>query len=124
MDRWLALGEGGRRQKTPNEVAVNILRASLTIVFLLAVVTLQPMAFYSGAPQSLVILVALVVALIPTTIGALLSAIGIAGMDRLGQPNGLAMSGPAAEAAGDVKTLLLDQTRHTPLLNRAPTQTP
>jgi potassium-transporting ATPase ATP-binding subunit len=118
IDRMIALVEGASRQKTPNEVALNILLASLTIVFLLAVVTLQPMAFYSGAPQSLVILVALVVALIPTTIGALLSAIGIAGMDRLVQHNVLAMSGRAVEAAGDVNTLLLDKTGTITIGNR------
>ncbi|HZU56789.1 MAG TPA: potassium-transporting ATPase subunit KdpB [Actinocrinis sp.] len=118
IDRMIALVEGAARQKTPNEIALNILLASLTIVFLLAVVTLQPLAFYSGAPQSLVILVALVVALIPTTIGALLSAIGIAGMDRLVQRNVLAMSGRAVEAAGDVNTLLLDKTGTITLGNR------
>jgi potassium-transporting ATPase ATP-binding subunit len=118
IDRMIALVEGASRQKTPNEIALNILLASLTIVFLLAVVTLQPMAFYSGAPQSLVVLVALVVALIPTTIGALLSAIGIAGMDRLVQRNVLAMSGRAVEAAGDVNTLLLDKTGTITLGNR------
>jgi K+-transporting ATPase ATPase B chain len=118
IDRMIALVEGAERQKTPNEIALNILLASLTIVFLLAVVTLQPMAFYSGAPQSLVILVALVVALIPTTIGALLSAIGIAGMDRLVQRNVLAMSGRAVEAAGDVDTLLLDKTGTITIGNR------
>jgi K+-transporting ATPase ATPase B chain len=118
IDRMIALVEGASRQKTPNEIALNILLASLTIVFLLAVVTLQPMAFYSGAPQSLVILVALVVALIPTTIGALLSAIGIAGMDRLVQRNVLAMSGRAVEAAGDVNTLLLDKTGTITIGNR------
>ncbi len=118
IDRMIALVEGAARQKTPNEIALNILLASLTLVFLLAVVTLQPMAFYSGAPQSLVILVALVVALIPTTIGALLSAIGIAGMDRLVQRNVLAMSGRAVEAAGDVNTLLLDKTGTITLGNR------
>src|SRR6185437_8902202 len=118
IDRMIALVEGAARQKTPNEIALNILLASLTIVFLLAVVTLQPMAFYSGAPQSLVILVALVVALIPTTIGALLSAIGIAGMDRLVQRNVLAMSGRAVEAAGDVNTLLLDKTGTITIGNR------
>jgi K+-transporting ATPase ATPase B chain len=118
IDRMIALVEGAERQKTPNEIALNILLASLTIVFLLAVVTLQPMAFYSGAPQSLVILVALVVALIPTTIGALLSAIGIAGMDRLVQRNVLAMSGRAVEAAGDVNTLLLDKTGTITIGNR------
>ncbi|NUR67755.1 MAG: HAD-IC family P-type ATPase, partial [Streptomyces sp.] len=99
IDRMIALVEGAARQKTPNEIALNILLASLTVVFLLAVVTLQPMAVYAGAEQSLVVLVALVVALIPTTIGALLSAIGIAGMDRLVQRNVLAMSGRAVEAA-------------------------
>jgi K+-transporting ATPase ATPase B chain len=118
IDRMIALVEGAARQKTPNEVALNILLASLTIVFLLAVVTLQPMAFYSGAPQSIVIMVALVVALIPTTIGALLSAIGIAGMDRLVQRNVLAMSGRAVEAAGDVNTLLLDKTGTITIGNR------
>jgi K+-transporting ATPase ATPase B chain len=118
IDRMIALVEGASRQKTPNEVALNILLASLTIVFLLAVVTLQPMAFYSGAPQSIVIMVALVVALIPTTIGALLSAIGIAGMDRLVQRNVLAMSGRAVEAAGDVNTLLLDKTGTITIGNR------
>ncbi|WP_030838619.1 potassium-transporting ATPase subunit KdpB [Streptomyces hygroscopicus] len=110
IDRMIALVEGAARQKTPNEIALNILLASLTIVFLLAVVTLQPFAGYARAEQSIVVLVALVVALIPTTIGALLSAIGIAGMDRLVQRNVLAMSGRAVEAAGDVNTLLLDKT--------------
>ena len=110
IDRMIALVEGAQRQKTPNEIALNILLAALTVIFMLAVITLQPMAFYSSAPQSLVILVALLVALIPTTIGALLSAIGIAGMDRLVQRNVLAMSGRAVEAAGDVNTLLLDKT--------------
>jgi K+-transporting ATPase ATPase B chain len=114
----IALVEGAARQKTPNELALNVLLASLTIVFLLAVVTLQPFAFFAGAPQSLVILVALTVALIPTTIGALLSAIGIAGMDRLVQRNVLAMSGRAVEAAGDVNTLLLDKTGTITLGNR------
>src|SRR5581483_129403 len=122
IDRMIALVEGASRQKTPNEIALNILLASLTIVFLLAVVTLQPMAFYSGAPQSLVIMVALVVALIPTTIGALLSAIGIAGMDRLVQRNVLAMSGRAVEAAGDVNTLLLDKTGTITIGNRQATE--
>ena len=102
IDRMIALVEGAKRQKTPNEIALNILLAALTIIFMLAVITLQPMAYYSDAPQTLVILVALLVALIPTTIGALLSAIGIAGMDRLVQRNVLAMSGRAVEAAGDV----------------------
>ena len=110
IDRMIALVEGAQRQKTPNEIALNILLASLTIVFLLATVTLQPMAIYSGAQQTVIVLVALLVCLIPTTIGALLSAIGIAGMDRLVQRNVLAMSGRAVEAAGDVNTLLLDKT--------------
>ncbi|WP_405577870.1 potassium-transporting ATPase subunit KdpB [Streptomyces sp. NBC_01190] len=118
IDRMIALVEGASRQKTPNEIALNILLASLTIVFLLAVVTLQPMAIYAHAEQSIVILVALMVALIPTTIGALLSAIGIAGMDRLVQRNVLAMSGRAVEAAGDVNTLLLDKTGTITLGNR------
>ncbi|ONK10716.1 potassium-transporting ATPase subunit KdpB [Streptomyces sp. MP131-18] len=110
LDRMISLVEGAARQKTPNEIALNILLASLTIVFLLAVVTLQPFAVYAGAEQSLVVLTALLVCLIPTTIGALLSAIGIAGMDRLVQRNVLATSGRAVEAAGDVSTLLLDKT--------------
>jgi potassium-transporting ATPase ATP-binding subunit len=118
IDRMIALVEGASRQKTPNEVALNVLLASLTLIFVLAVVTLQPMAFYSHAPQNLVILVALIVALIPTTIGALLSAIGIAGMDRLVQRNVLAMSGRAVEAAGDVNTLLLDKTGTITIGNR------
>src|SRR6201992_814842 len=118
IDRMIALVEGAKRQKTPNEIALNILLASLTIIFMLAVITLQPMAYYSKAPQSLVILVALLVALIPTTIGALLSAIGIAGMDRLVQRNVLAMSGRAVEAAGDVNTLLLDKTGTITIGNR------
>ncbi len=122
IDRMIALVEGAKRQKTPNEIALNILLASLTIIFMLAVITLQPMAFYSGAPQSLVILVALLVALIPTTIGALLSAIGIAGMDRLVQRNVLAMSGRAVEAAGDVNTLLLDKTGTITIGNRQATE--
>ncbi|HET6714825.1 MAG TPA: potassium-transporting ATPase subunit KdpB [Actinomycetota bacterium] len=118
IDRMIALVEGAQRQKTPNEIALNILLASLTIVFLLATVTLQPMAIYSGAPQTIIVLVALLVCLIPTTIGALLSAIGIAGMDRLVQRNVLAMSGRAVEAAGDVNTLLLDKTGTITLGNR------
>jgi K+-transporting ATPase ATPase B chain len=122
IDRMIALVEGAKRQKTPNEIALNILLAALTIIFMLAVITLQPMAFYSGAPQSLVILVALLVALIPTTIGALLSAIGIAGMDRLVQRNVLAMSGRAVEAAGDVNTLLLDKTGTITIGNRQATE--
>jgi potassium-transporting ATPase ATP-binding subunit len=122
IDRMIALVEGAKRQKTPNEIALNILLASLTIIFMLAVITLQPMAYYSHAPQRLVILVALLVALIPTTIGALLSAIGIAGMDRLVQRNVLAMSGRAVEAAGDVNTLLLDKTGTITIGNRQATE--
>ncbi len=110
IDRMIALVEGAERQKTPNEVALNILLCGLTLVFLLATVTLQPLAIYSGAEQEIVVLVALLVCLIPTTIGGLLSAIGIAGMDRMVQKNVLAMSGRAVEAAGDVSTLLLDKT--------------
>src|SRR5258707_1154765 len=122
IDRMIALVEGASRQKTPNETALNILLASLTIIFMLAVITLQPMASYFGAGQTLVILVALLVALIPTTIGALLSAIGIAGMDRLVQRNVLAMSGRAVEAAGDVNTLLLDKTGTITIGNREATE--
>ncbi len=118
LDRMIALVEGAERQKTPNEIALNILLAGLTIIFLIAVVTLQPLAIYSGAPQSLFVLVSLLVCLIPTTIGGLLSAIGIAGMDRLVQHNVLAMSGRAVEAAGDVHTLLLDKTGTITLGNR------
>ena len=110
IDRMIALVEGASRQKTPNEIALNILLASLSIVFLLVVITINPIAGYSGAAQSLPVLISLLVCLIPTTIGALLSAIGIAGMDRLVQRNVLAMSGRAVEAAGDVTTLLLDKT--------------
>ncbi|MGY5123657.1 potassium-transporting ATPase subunit KdpB [Streptomyces nigrescens] len=120
IDRMINLVEGAARQKTPNEIALNILLASLTIVFLLAVVTLKPFAIYAGADKqtSMVVLTALLVCLIPTTIGALLSAIGIAGMDRLVQRNVLAMSGRAVEAAGDVSTLLLDKTGTITLGNR------
>ena len=121
VDRMIALVEGAERQKTPNEIALNILLAGLTIIFLLAVVTLQPFAIYSGAPQTIFVLVALLVCLIPTTIGGLLSAIGIAGMDRLIQHNVLAMSGRAVEAAGDVNTLLLDKTGTITLGNRQAT---
>jgi K+-transporting ATPase ATPase B chain len=110
IDRMIALVEGASRQKTPNEIALSVLLVTLTIIFLLAVIALQPQAIYSGNRLSLVVLVALLVCLIPTTIGALLSAIGIAGMDRLVQHNVLAMSGRAVEAAGDVNTLLLDKT--------------
>src|SRR5713101_7073129 len=118
LDRMIALVEGAERQKTPNEIALNILLAGLTVVFLLAVVTLQPFAIYSGSPQTVFVLVSLLVCLIPTTIGGLLSAIGIAGMDRLVQHNVLAMSGRAVEAAGDVNTLLLDKTGTITLGNR------
>ena len=110
LDRMISLVEGASRQKTPNEIALDILLAGLTLVFVIAIVSLQPFAIYSKDPQSVVVLVALFVCLIPTTIGALLSAIGIAGMDRLVQRNVLAMSGRAVEAAGDCSTLLLDKT--------------
>ncbi|MFF5082121.1 potassium-transporting ATPase subunit KdpB [Actinoplanes sp. NPDC000266] len=132
VDRMIALVEGANRQKTPNEIALNILLAALTIIFLLSVVTLQPLAIFSKAYQAAapdtiaidahgvtgIVLVSLIVCLIPTTIGALLSAIGIAGMDRLVQRNVLAMSGRAVEAAGDVNTLLLDKTGTITLGNR------
>jgi potassium-transporting ATPase ATP-binding subunit len=122
LDRMIALVEGAERQKTPNEIALNILLAGLTIIFLLAVVTLKPFAIYSGSPQTVFVLVSLLVCLIPTTIGGLLSAIGIAGMDRLVQHNVLAMSGRAVEAAGDVNTLLLDKTGTITLGNRQASQ--
>ncbi len=132
IDRMIALVEGANRQKTPNEIALNILLASLTIIFVFAVATLQPLAIFSkannpGVPDTLalngngvtgIVMVSLLVCLIPTTIGALLSAIGIAGMDRLVQRNVLAMSGRAVEAAGDVNTLLLDKTGTITLGNR------
>ena len=118
LDRMIALVEGASRQKTPNEIALSILLSGLTIVFLLAVVTLQPFSLYSKAPQTVFVLVSLLVCLIPTTIGGLLSAIGIAGMDRLVQYNVLAMSGRVVEAAGDVNTLLLDKTGTITLGNR------
>ncbi len=118
LDRMIALVEGAKRQKTPNEIALNILLAGLTIIFLLAVVTLQPFAVYSGAEQTVFVLISLLVCLIPTTIGGLLSAIGIAGMDRLVQHNVLATSGRAVEAAGDVNTLLLDKTGTITIGNR------
>ncbi len=118
LDRMISLVEGASRQKTPNEIALNILLAGLTLIFLLATVTLQPFAIYSGGEQQIITLVALLVCLIPTTIGALLSAIGIAGMDRLVQRNVLAMSGRAVEAAGDCSTLLLDKTGTITLGNR------
>jgi len=122
LDRMIALVEGATRQKTPNEIALSILLSGLTIIFLLAVVTLQPFAIYSKAPQTVFVLVSLLVCLIPTTIGGLLSAIGIAGMDRLVQYNVLAMSGRAVEAAGDVSTLLLDKTGTITLGNRQATE--
>ena len=122
LDRMIALVEGAERQKTPNEIALSILLSGLTIVFLLAVTTLQPFAIYSHAPQTVFVLVSLLVCLIPTTIGGLLSAIGIAGMDRLVQYNVLAMSGRAVEAAGDVNTLLLDKTGTITLGNRQATE--
>ena len=122
LDRMIALVEGAERQKTPNEIALNILLAGLTVIFLLAVVTLQPFAIYSTAPQTVFVLVSLLVCLIPTTIGGLLSAIGIAGMDRLVQHNVLAMSGRAVEAAGDVDTLLLDKTGTITFGNRQATE--
>jgi K+-transporting ATPase ATPase B chain len=118
LDRMIALVEGSARQKTPNEIALNLLLSALTIIFLLGVVTLQPFAIYSDARQPMIVLVALLVCLIPTTIGALLSAIGIAGMDRLVQRNVLATSGRAVEAAGDVDVLLLDKTGTITLGNR------
>ena len=122
LDKMIALVEGTSRRKTPNEIALSILLVSLTLVFLAAVATLPPMAKYAGAPQDLVVLIALLVCLIPTTIGALLSAIGIAGMDRLVRVNVLAMSGRAVEAAGDVSTLLLDKTGTITYGNRQATQ--
>ncbi len=124
LDRMIALVEGAQRQKTPNEIALSILLAGLTVVFLLATVTLQPYAIYSvrqagtGTPPTITVLISLLVCLIPTTIGGLLSAIGIAGMDRVMQHNVLAMSGKAVEAAGDVNTLLLDKTGTITLGNR------
>jgi K+-transporting ATPase ATPase B chain len=122
LDRMISLVEGANRQKTPNEIALTILLAVLTIIFIPVVVTLVPFGNYAGAPVSIVILVSLLVCLIPTTIGALLSAIGIAGMDRLVQRNVLAMSGRAVEAAGDVQTLLLDKTGTITLGNRMASQ--
>jgi K+-transporting ATPase ATPase B chain len=122
LDRMIALVEGAERQKTPNEIALGILLALLTLVFLLVVVTLQPFAYYAGTEIPIPVLIALLVCLIPTTIGALISAIGIAGMDRLVQHNVLAMSGRAVEAAGDVHTLLLDKTGTITLGNRQATE--
>ena len=118
LDRMIALVEGAERHKTPNEIALNILLAVLSLVFLLVVLTLQPFARYAGATLPIPVLIALLVCLIPTTIGALISSIGIAGMDRLVQHNVLAMSGRAVEAAGDVDTLLLDKTGTITLGNR------
>src|SRR5260221_1202567 len=122
LDRMIALVEGDKRQKTPNEIALNILIAALTIIFVLVVVSLDPFAIYSGQAVSVTTLIALLVCLIPTTIGGLLSAIGIAGMDRLVQRNVLAMSGRAVEAAGDVDVLLLDKTGTITLGNRQATR--
>ena len=122
LDRMIALVEGANRQKTPNEIALSILLAGLTIIFFLAVASLQPFAIYAHAEQKIIVLVALLVCLIPTTIGGLLSAIGIAGMDRLVQHNVLAMSGRAVEAAGDVSTLLLDKTGTITIGNREATE--
>ena len=122
LDRMIALVEGAKRQKTPNEIALNILIASLTIIFVLVVVTLEPFAIYSGQAVSVTTLIALLVCLIPTTIGGLLSAIGIAGMDRMVQRNVLAMSGRAVEAAGDVDVLLLDKTGTITIGNRMATR--
>jgi potassium-transporting ATPase ATP-binding subunit len=122
IDRMIALVEGASRQKTPNEIALDILIAGLTLILLVAVVTLQPMAIYSKAIQSTAVLVALFVCLAPTTIGGLLSAIGIAGMDRMVQRNVLAMSGRAVEAAGDCSTLLLDKTGTITYGNRMATE--
>ncbi len=122
LDRMISLVEGASRQKTPNEIALSILLAGLTIIFLIAVATLSPYSLYAGQHQSVTVLIALLVCLIPTTIGGLLSAIGIAGMDRVMQRNVLAMSGRAVEAAGDVDTLLLDKTGTITLGNRQATE--
>ena len=122
LDRMISLVEGAKRQKTPNEIALSILLAGLTIIFLIAVATLSPFSMYAGTVQSITVLIALLVCLIPTTIGGLLSAIGIAGMDRVLQRNVLAMSGRAVEAAGDVDTLLLDKTGTITLGNRQATE--
>jgi K+-transporting ATPase ATPase B chain len=122
LDRMIALVEGAKRQKTPNEIALSILLSGLTIIFIIAVATLSPFSIYAGTMQSVTVLIALLVCLIPTTIGGLLSAIGIAGMDRVLQRNVLAMSGRAVEAAGDVDTLLLDKTGTITLGNRQATQ--
>jgi K+-transporting ATPase ATPase B chain len=110
LDRMIGLVEGARRQKTPNEIALTILLSAMTIIFLLVIMTLKPFGLYSGVSVTITVLVALLVCLIPTTIGGLLSAIGIAGIDRMVQKNVLAMSGRAVEAAGDIDVLLLDKT--------------
>src|SRR6185437_2172984 len=122
VDRMIALIEGAKRQKTPNEIALSILLSGLTLVFLIAVVTLAGLAAYSGAVMTVTVLAALLVTLIPTTIGGLLSAIGIAGMDRLIRFNVVATSGRAVEAAGDVDTLLLDKTGTITFGNRMATE--
>jgi K+-transporting ATPase ATPase B chain len=122
LDRMISLVEGAQRQKTPNEIALSILLAALTIIFVIAVATLAPFLIYAGAKANIVVLIALLICLIPTTIGGLLSAIGIAGMDRVLQRNVLAMSGRAVEAAGDVDTLLLDKTGTITLGNRQATE--
>ena len=122
LDRMIHLVESASRRKTPNEIALNILLAALTIIFMIAVVTLQPFAIYAGTSVSITVLIALLVCLIPTTIGALLSAIGIAGIDRLLQRNVIALSGRAVEAAGDVDTLLLDKTGTITFGNRQATE--
>ncbi len=122
LDRMIALVEGAERRKTPNEIALGILLAGLTLIFLVVVVTLRPFAEFSGTARSVATLIALLVALIPTTIGALLSAIGIAGMDRLVRRNVLALSGRAVEASGDVDVLLLDKTGTITLGNRQATE--
>ncbi len=124
IDRMISLVEGAERQKTPNEIALNILLAGMTLIFVLAAATIPSFAAYAGGSIPVIVLVALFVTLIPTTIGALLSAIGIAGMDRLVRFNVLAMSGRAVEAAGDVDTLLLDKTGTITLGNRQATEFP
>src|SRR5205807_3314577 len=122
LDRMIHLVESASRRKTPNEIALNILLAALTIIFMVAVVTLQPFAIYAGTSVTITVLIALLVCLIPTTIGALLSAIGIAGIDRLLQRNVIALSGRAVEAAGDVDTLLRDKTGTITFGNRQATE--
>ena len=122
LDRMIGLVEGAKRQKTPNEIALTVLLAGMTIIFLIACVTLVPFGLYSGLRFSVTVIVALLVCLIPTTIGGLLSAIGIAGMDRLIRHNVIPMSGRAVEAAGDVDTMLLDKTGTITLGNRMATE--